>query len=120
MSAFDQENFSLRLLAETLLYDQEYGVIGSLSLIDPDTEKERYIASFMPDDGTYLIEEATAWESDPPPMEDDADVAYALAVDSTIHEQYTVPEEAAVALLQLAEEHDLLPSFTMLFESEEL
>ena len=120
MPAFDLENFSLRLLTETLLYDQEYGVIGSLSLIDPDAEKERYVASFMPDDGTYLIEEATGWEADPPPMDDDADVAYALAVESDIHGSYEIPEQAAAALVHLAEAHDLLPSFTVLFESEEL
>lgn len=120
MPPFDVENFSLRLLAETLFYDQEYGLVGNLSLVDPEAEKERYIASFMPDDGTFLVEEATAWEAEPPSLEDDAEVAYALAVESTIHGTYDIPEEAAIALLDLAREHDLLPSVTVLFEDEEL
>ena len=100
MADFDDENFTQRLLAETLFYDHEYGLIGNLSLVDIDARRERYIASFMPDDGTFLIEEATAWEDDP-------------AMDD-------VPEAAAQALLALAREHDLLPSFTPLFEDEEL
>lgn len=120
MPPSDLENISLRLIAETLFYDQEYGLVGSLSLVDPEASKERYIASFMPDDGTFLVEEATAWEAEVPPMEDDAEVAYALAVESTPHGRYDIPEEAAAVVLQLAREHDLLPSFTVLFEDEEL
>jgi len=56
MADFDAENFTHRLIAETLFYDHEYGLIGNLSLVDIDARKERYIASFMPDDGTFLIE----------------------------------------------------------------
>jgi hypothetical protein len=119
MPAFDLENFTHRLLAESLFYDLEYGLIGSVSLIDPDAAQERYIVSFMPDDGTYLIEEATAWE-DPPALEDEEDVAYALATESTVHGTYEIPEVAADATLTLAREHDLLPSITVLFEDEEL
>ena len=119
MAEFDLTNFTHRLLAEMLFYDQEYGLLGSLSLIDVDARREQYIASFMPDDGTFLIEEATAWE-DLPELEDDADVAYALAVDSEVHARYEVPEAAAEALLTLASDDDLLPSFTPLFEDEEL
>lgn len=119
MPAFDLENFTHRLLAESLFYDLEYGLIGSVSLIDPEAEQERYIVSFMPDDGTYMIEEATAWE-DPPELEDEEDVAYALAIESTVHGTYDIPEVAADATLTLAREHDLLPSVTVLFEDEEL
>jgi len=119
MPAFDLENFTHRLLAESLFYDLEYGLIGSVSLIDPDAEQERYIVSFMPDDGTYMIEEATAWE-DPPELEDEEDVAYALATNSDVHGRYEVPEAAAQSLLELAREHDLLPSVTVLFEDEEM
>ena len=119
MPTFDAENFTTRLLAESLFYDLEYGLVGSVSLIDPETERELYLASFMPDDGTYLVEEATAWE-DAPELEDETDVAYALAVDSDVHGRYEVPEEAAQTLLALAREHDLLPSLTVLFEDEEL
>ena len=119
MPTFDAENFTTRLLAESLFYDLEYGLVGSVSLIDPETERELYLASFMPDDGTYLVEEATAWE-DAPELEDETDVAYALAVDSDVHGRYEVPEEAAQTLLALAREHDLLPSVTVLFEDAEM
>lgn len=119
MASFDLENFTHRLLAESLFYDLEYGLIGSVSLIDIEEEKERYIVSFMPDDGTYMIEEATAWE-EPPELEDDEDVAYALAIESTVHGTYEIPEVAANATLTLARDHGLLPSVTVLFEDEEL
>lgn len=119
MAAFDLSTFTHILLSELLFYDEEYGAIGSLSLVDPDTAQERYIASFMPDDGTLLIEEATEWESDYPTDEEDQ-VAYALAIDSTEHGRFDDPDEAAAVLLDLADEHDLLPSFMLLFESDEL
>lgn len=119
MPSFDLDNFTHRLLSESLFYDLEYGLLGSVSLIDPETEREMYIASFMPDDGTFLVEEATAWE-DPPELEDEEDVAYALAVESTDYERFEIPEVAAEALLALAREYDLLPSVTVLFEDEEL
>ncbi|MFO8099029.1 MAG: hypothetical protein R6T83_05320 [Salinibacter sp.] len=119
MPDFDLENFTHRLLSESLFYDLEYGLVGSVSLIDPEAEREAYIASFMPDDGTFLIEEATAWE-EVPELADEADVAYALATDSEVHGTYEVPEVAAESLLDLARTHDLLPSITVLFEDEEL
>ncbi len=119
MPAFDLENFTHRLLSESLFYDLEYGLVGSVSLIDPETEREMYIASFMPDDGSFMIEEAAAWE-DPPDLEDEEDVAYALATESTVYGTYDIPEVAANAVLTLAREDDLLPSVTVLFEDEEL
>ena len=119
MVNFNLENFTHRLLAESLFYDLEYGLVGSVSLVDPDTDREAYIASFMPDDGTFLIEEATAWE-DPPELTDEEDVAYALAVDSTVHGTYEVPEVAAESLRDLARAHDLRPRETVLFEDDEL
>lgn len=119
MASFDLENFTHRLLAESLFYDLEYGLVGSVSLIDIEEDKERYIASFMPDDGTFMIEEGTAWE-DLPALEEEEDVAYALAVESTVYGTYEIPEVAAETLLTLAQEHDLLPSVTVLFEDEEL
>jgi len=119
MADFNLENFTHRLLSETLFYDLEYGLVGSVSLIDREAEREMYIGSFMPDDGTFLIEEAKAWE-ELPSLEDDEDVAYALATDSVAHGTYEVPEVAAEALLNLARTHDLLPSVTVLFEDEEM
>ncbi len=120
MPSFDLDNFTHRLLAESLFYDLEYGLLGSVSLIDPETEREMYITSFMPDDGSYLIEEATAWEEDPPELEEDEEVAYALATESSVHGTYDIPEVAANEVLALARENDLLPSLTVLFEDEEL
>ncbi len=119
MPPYDPDNFTTRLLAESLFYDIEYGLVGSVSLIDTESERELYLASFMPDDGTYLVEEATAWEEEPT-LDEDTDVAYALATDSDVHGRYEVPEAAAQSLLELAQEHDLLPSVTVLFEDEEL
>lgn len=119
MANFDLENFTHRLLAESLFYDLEYGLVGSVSLVDPENERELYIVSFMPDDGTYMIEEATAWE-DPPDLEEEEDVAYALAVESTVYGTYEIPEVAANTTLTLAREHNLLPSVTVLFEDQEL
>lgn len=120
MPDFDLDNFTHRLLAESLFYDLEYGLLGSVSLIDPEAQKELYIASFMPDDGTYLIEEATDWEDVPEELEDEEDVAYALATESDVHGTYEIPEVAANEVLALAREEDLLPSMTVLFEDEEL
>jgi hypothetical protein len=119
MPAFDLENFVHRLISETLFYDGEYGLVGSLSLVDVDANKEMYIASFMPDDGTLLIEEATEWE-EPFELDEETDVAYRLAIASTEYGTYEIPEVASGALLSLAEEHGLLPSFTVLFEDEEM
>lgn len=119
MSNSDPTNFATRLLAECLFYDIEYGLVGNVSLVDPEAGREAYLASFMPDDGSFMIEEATEWE-DEPVLEEDEDVAYALATDSVVYGRFEVPEEAARQLLDLATEHDLLPSLTVLFEDEEL
>lgn len=119
MPSSDPTNFATRLLAECLFYDIEYGLVGSISLVDTETEREAYLASFMPDDGSFMIEEATEWE-DNPVLDEDEEVAYALAIDSVVHRRYEVPEEAARELLDLATEHELLPSLTVLFEDEEL
>lgn len=114
---FDAENFTLRLLTETLFYDTEYGIIGVLSLVHPGEQREQYLASYSPEDDAFLIEEATAWESDADlDGEEEEEVAYALAVDSTVHGLYDLPEEAAVELLTLAAQHGLLPSFTPYYE----
>jgi len=117
MKPFNLEHFTRRLLAETLFYDEEYGAIGSLSLVDTNSEKERFIASFMPEDGSFVIEEATEWEDG---STDDEEIGYALAVDSKEHAAFETPEEAADTLLGLATEHSLMPSITLLFEEDEI
>lgn len=119
MASTDLNNFTTRLLAECLFYDIEYGLVGSVSLIDTEAGREEYLASFMPDDGSYLVEEATAWEDDPV-IKEAEDVAYTLATDGVVHSSYEVPEEAARMLLDLANEGDLLPSLTVLFEDGEV
>lgn len=118
MIPFNIERFTRRLIEETLFYDDEYGAIGNLSLIDPAGRKERFLASYVPDDGTFVIEEATDWEDYAP--EEGDEIGYALAVDSKEHRSFDNPEEAAATLLELAREHALLPSVTLLFEEDEV
>lgn len=118
MAAFDLELFTRRLIAETLFYDDEYGALGNLSLIDVQARTERFLASYVPDDGTFIIEEATEWE-DYEPSEGD-EIGYALAVDSKEYGCYDTPESVSDALLNLAREHNLAPSVTLLFEEDEV
>lgn len=119
MTPFNLEHFARHLIAETLFYDEEYGALGNLSLIDPDALRERYVASYLPDDGLFTIDEALEWEGGPAPGEED-DIGYRLAVESEEYGTYETPEEAAEVLLQLASEQGLLPSITLLFEEDEL
>ncbi len=117
MKAFNLEHFTRRLLAETLFYDEEFGAIGSLSLVDVNAGKERFIASFMPEDGSFVIEEAIEWESG---TDNGEDIGYVLAVDSKEHGSFETPEEAADTLLRLANQYSLMPSITLLFEEDEV
>lgn len=118
MTPFNIERFTRRLIEEALFYDDEYGAIGNLSLIDPSTRRERFLASYVPDDGTFVVEEATEWEDFTP--EEGDEIGYALAVDSKEYGTYDSPEKAADVLLNLAGEHSLLPSVTLLFEEDEV
>lgn len=118
MKEFKPEDFLRRLIAETLFYDEEYGALGNLSLIDEEQRRERYVASFVPDNGSFQIEEATEWEDYEAGGEDD--IGYALAIDSREHGVYDTPEEAAEVLLKLATESNLQPSITLLFEEDEV
>ena len=113
----DTEQFLRMLIAETLFYDDEYGALGCFSLIDPRKKRECFIASFMPEDGAFVIEEAIAWEKD---GEGDEAVGYELAADSKENASFHSPEEAAGALLKLAKRHNLLPGVTILFEEDEI
>ncbi|MFW5955308.1 MAG: hypothetical protein ACOCSK_01030 [Rhodothermales bacterium] len=118
MKEFNAEHFMRRLIAETLFYDEEYGALGNLSLIDEAASRERYVSSYVPDTGTFLVEEATEWEEPEPDQEDD--IGYQLAVDSREVGTFDTPEEAADVLLRLAMEHNLMPSITLLFEEDEV
>ncbi len=113
----DLEQFIRILIGETLFYDDEYGAIGCLSLVDPRKKRERFIASFMPEDGAFAIEEATAWARD---GEGEEAIGYELAADSKENATFQSPEEIAGALLKLAKRHNLLPSVTILFEEDEI
>lgn len=115
--AFSIEQFARHLLLEALFYDEEYGALGNVSLIDQEQNRERFLASFDPERGQFAIEEAVEWED----IDADADgeIDYALAVDGTEYATYPTPDEAADALLNLAREHDLVPSFMLLFEDDE-
>lgn len=117
MKPFNLEHFTRQLIAETLFYDEEYGAIGSLSLVDVDSAKERFIASFMPEEGSFVIEEATGWED---AAEHEDEIGYMLAVDSKEYGSFDSPEAAAEALLGLAIRYSLMPSITLLFEEDEI
>lgn len=116
-TAFNLDDFTLRLITETLFYDEEYGAVGNLSLIDTEDAKERFIAAYVPDETTFVVEEATAWE-DYEGDEDD-EIGYALAVDTTEHGTYETPDEAAAEMLKLAARFNLMPSITLLFDEED-
>ena len=111
--------FARHLITEMLFYDAEYGALGNVSLIDADqtSAQERYVGSFLPEEGQFIVEEATAWEEDYTPEEDE-EIGYALATDTRTYGLYDTPEDAADALLELAAEFDLLPSLTLLFEDD--
>jgi hypothetical protein len=119
MTPFNLEHFTRRLITETLFYDEAYGALGNLSLIDPEAGRERYVASYLPEDGTFSIEEATAWETEIDSDEDDA-IGYALAVELEEYGAYETAEEATEVLLNLARDQGLLPSVTLLFEEDEV
>lgn len=116
MSSFNLDTFTRRLVGEALFYDEEYGVGGTLSLVDTETKREMYLAAYLPEDDQFVIEEATEWEEYD--AEDD-EVGYALAVDSKEHGQYEDLDAVADAILLLARDKDLLPSLTLRYEEEE-
>ncbi len=119
MASFNVSDFAEQILAEALFYDDEYGAIGNVSLIDVDEGKECYIASFVPEEGAFIIEKALDWE-DPEVDTDEDEIGYVLAIDSDEFGQYDTPYEAAKALLTIAEANGYVPSITLLFEEEDL
>ena len=116
MPPFNVDQFARQLLAEALFYDEEYGALGNVSLIDKESVRERYLASYDPDRDVFLIEEAVEWEY--LDADEDGEVDYALAVDGKEYKTFDTPEATAEALLSLAREHDLAPSFMILFEED--
>lgn len=118
MGTSDFDAFSVRLVAETLFYDEEYGALGNLSLIDDAKAQERFIAAYSPEDEHFVIDEATEWEQFQP--EGNEDIGYSLANHTSEYGTYETADEAAAALLQLARTHGLSPSITLLFEQDDM
>lgn len=116
MPPFNVDQFARQLLTEALFYDEEYGALGNVSLIDQESVRERYLASYDPDRDTFLIEEAVEWEE--LDADQDGEVDYALAVDGKEYGTYPTPEEAAETLMTLARDHSLAPSFMILFDED--
>ncbi len=115
--AFSIEQFARQLLMESLFFDEEYAALGNISLIDQENLRERFLASFDPERGAYLVEEAVEWEDID--ADEDGEVDYALAVDGTEYGSYPTPEQCADALLGLARDHNLAPSFMLLSDEDE-
>ena len=92
---------------------------GASTFIQREAEQECYVASYLPEDGTFVIEKATEWETNVETDEDD-EIGYTLAVDSEEYGCYDTAEEAAEALLSLARDQGLVPSITLLFEEDEV
>lgn len=115
MISFEAAEFAQILLTDILFYDPEYGVLGVVSLIDPNTNEECYVCSFDPEDETFVIEKGSEWEAD----DLDEDVGYALARDLEEYGRYETPEEAALVLFTMAQEEDLLPSVSLHFEADD-
>ena len=117
MNPFDVTHFATVTLSEALFYDEEYGAIGAVSLVSAELKREAYIASYSPEDDRYLIEQATVWEEYSPDGDDD--IGYQLAVDSNPHASFESPMQAAQQLLALAEEENLEPGISLLFEVDD-
>lgn len=113
-SDFDLTEFSRTLLAETLYYEDNFGLVGSVSLVDPAKSREVYLASFDPEEGQFVVERATAWE----PAED-LRIDYTLASDGNLVGTFERGEGAATQLLDLARREGLIPRFHLLYEDQE-
>ena len=111
MSPFNIDQFAHQLLTEALFYDEEYGALGNVSLIDIEAARERYLASYDPDRNIYLIEKATDWE-------ECDEVDYMLTIDGQEYGAYRTPEEAAEELMRLATDGSLKPVFMVLYNEE--
>ena len=117
--SFDIKLFSERLVSEVLFYDEEYGAIGNLSLINTDQEKEKYIAFYSPAERAFVIEEATEWEDDVD-NDDESYVGYHFATDSKTYLSSLDLEEITKTLMRLATDESLYPSISLSFEDDEV
>lgn len=115
---FDLVSFTKRLIGETLFYDDEYFIGGTLSLYDPIAQRELYLAAFLPDTGDFVIEKASQWE-DYDAAQAEEGVEYAMATDSEEHGFYETLEAVSDELFKLAQEQGLLPSITLRYDEDE-
>ena len=116
MSNFSLKDFAGRLVIEAMFYDEEYGAIGNLSLVSFEEQKEKYIAYFLPEELTFVIEEVTEWEAYD--AGEEGAIGYALATDTKEHMSSKVPADIAAEVLVLAEKFELTPSAALFFEDE--
>ncbi|MFK7848366.1 MAG: hypothetical protein AB8G77_23965 [Rhodothermales bacterium] len=116
MSNFDIQAFASKLIGESLFYDDEYGAISNVSLISEDEKKELFIAYFLPEETTFVIDKVTAWEEYDP--DEDGAIGYALAIDSDEHMASKSQDDIAKEVLALAEKFNLTPSASLFFEDE--
>lgn len=115
--AFELNVFAMRLIAESLVYDPEYGVIGHVSLIDPERLQEAYIAYFVPEEGRYVVDQGIEWLEAEPGMKED--IGYLFASDTREHMVSDTVEDIAAALLSLAADYELYPSVSLSFEEDD-
>lgn len=118
MASFDLEDFAKSIIAQSLFCASEVGVWNSVGLIDPTSYRERYVATLEPSEETYLIEEATAWETRTDTPGEDA-IGYTLATDFEEHGVYESGEEAAAALIALARAEGLEPAIMLVYDFPE-
>ncbi len=116
MSEFNLQSFSSRLIAESLFYDEEYGAIGNISLVNTTEKIELYIAYYLPEEANFVIDKVTKWEAYDP--EEEEAIGYALAIDSEEHMSSKSQDDIATEVMQLAEKFNLMPSVSLFFEDE--
>ncbi len=116
MSTFDLNAFSTRMIAEALFYDEEYGAIGNISLINEVEQKEYFIAYYLPEEEQFVIDKATVWEEYD--ASEEGAIGYALAIDTEDYLASKSQLEIAKEVLKLATTHSLMPSVALFFEEE--
>ncbi len=116
MSDFDLQAFTRTLIGESLFYDDEYGAISNVSLISEQENKELFIAYFLPEESTFVIDKVTDWEDYDP--DEEGAIGYALAIDSEEHMASKSQDDIAKEVLALAEKFNLTPSASLFFEDE--
>ena len=111
MSIFDAEEFSKELLREMLFYEENFGIIGTVCLVDLKAGKERYLGSFDPDEGAFILEAATEWA----PL-DEEEMEYELAIEGEVVETFSETNPMVDALFSRTRDEHLRPRLQILYE----